>query len=350
MIQGTTKTEANYRDIYLDSSSSLKDFSMDKRKYYKKHILNEVVEEKPNIAINTGRIVETLLLEEDLFHSKFYVSTVTEIPTALMLNFVECLYDATRKYTDEKTKQITKSFEFLTREAHENSGYKLGYETVIGKFIDGPAQDYYDEIRAVRANNLTVVSTSEVENSQRIVEELTTNFVTSKIVNIETNKRYTVLNQFQIEDYVVFEHRFKSMIDKIIIDHDKKTIEIYDLKCTWSVDNFYKEYYLYRRSYIQAYLYFEACKQYFKNDDELKFYEIVPTKFIVCDSINYMNPLIYVLSYNDIIDCELGFEAVGKKYPGVKELIDELKWSLKNNMWNIYKKQYESNGVINIKE
>ena len=36
MIGGKTKTEANYRALMLDSSSSLKDFSMDRKKYYKK--------------------------------------------------------------------------------------------------------------------------------------------------------------------------------------------------------------------------------------------------------------------------------------------------------------------------
>jgi len=46
MIQGTVKTEAQYRAIYLDSSSSLKDFSMDRKKYHKKYILNEVMRMK----------------------------------------------------------------------------------------------------------------------------------------------------------------------------------------------------------------------------------------------------------------------------------------------------------------
>lgn len=41
MIKGEISTEANYRAKSIDSSSSLKDFSMDRRKYYKKHILGE---------------------------------------------------------------------------------------------------------------------------------------------------------------------------------------------------------------------------------------------------------------------------------------------------------------------
>jgi hypothetical protein len=35
-IGGMTKTEANYRAVMLDSSSSLKDFSMDRKRYFKK--------------------------------------------------------------------------------------------------------------------------------------------------------------------------------------------------------------------------------------------------------------------------------------------------------------------------
>lgn len=350
MIKGVSKTENNYREIYLDSSSSLKDFSFDKKKYYRKHVLNENVEEKSNIAINTGKIVETLLLEEDKFDEKFYISTVSEPPTGLMLVFVEALYSITIENTDKETGKLTTTFEFLTKQAYQRSGYKIKYETVVDKFTNSDAVNYYDELIEVRTKNLTVVSPNEVENSVKIVEELKTNFVTSGIVSIADSKRYSVYNQLQIENYVVLGHHFKSMIDKVIIDHQSKTIEPIDLKCTWSVDNFFREYYLLRRAYIQAFLYWRACQEYFAQDDELKFYEVLPTKFIVCDSINYMNPLIYTLNKKDLKDAYNGFEVNNRFYPGVEEIITELKWTIENNMWNMYKKHYECNGIINIRE
>lgn len=83
MIQGKSKTEANYRAIYLDSSSSLKDFAMDRKKYHKKHILNEDVVEKENLAANMGRIVETNLMEPEEFDNKFFLSSLTSAPTGL---------------------------------------------------------------------------------------------------------------------------------------------------------------------------------------------------------------------------------------------------------------------------
>ena len=65
MIQGSNRNqdEASYRAIYLDSSSSLKDFSLDRKKYFRRYCLNEVIEEKDNIAITMGKLVETLLWE-----------------------------------------------------------------------------------------------------------------------------------------------------------------------------------------------------------------------------------------------------------------------------------------------
>jgi hypothetical protein len=62
MIKGVTKTEAQYRAVKMDSSSSLKDFSVDRKKYYKKYIKGEKVEDKDNLSATMGRIVETLLL------------------------------------------------------------------------------------------------------------------------------------------------------------------------------------------------------------------------------------------------------------------------------------------------
>ena len=168
--------------------------------------------------------------------------------------------------------------------------------------------------------------------------------------NLVNSVRYDVRNQAQIEGYSVENHLFKSMMDKVIIDHEEKTIQVYDLKCTWSVENFYEEYYLYRRAYIQAYLYYCAAEQIrMENDSEKSDYEVLPPRFIVCDSTNYYSPLIYTLTKKDLVDAFEGFEHKGRKYTGVKELIEDLIWAQENDTWNISRKNYLSNGVVNIK-
>lgn len=349
MIQGQTNTETLYRSVQLDSSSSLKDFSMDRKKYYRKYVLGEKINEKENLAVTIGKVVETLLLEPHEFDNKFVMSNCTNAPTGLMLEFVEALYIATKEATDDFG-VVRRTFEDISKEAYVLSGFKIAYEAVMKKFIGSEAELYYDEIRKIRASNLTVVTAQDINNSEKIVQELRNNRVTSFILSIASDVRYTVHSQFQIENYVVDNHHFKSMMDRVIIDHQEKTIQVYDLKCTWTVENFYSEYYLYRRAYIQGYLYYRGCfKMTNDKKHELYGYTVVPPKFIVCDSTNYYNPLIYVMTDNDLQEAYEGFTHNGRFYAGVKELIVDLNWALFNGIWNISRKNYESDGFVNLK-
>jgi hypothetical protein len=349
MIKGTAKTEAQYRAVVMDSSSSLKDFSQDRKKYYKKYILGEKVEDKDSSAANMGRIVETLLMEPHLFDDKFYMSSCTSTPTGLMLDFVEALYKCTELATNEEGKVVI-DFSELSLEAYHISGFKIKYEAVMSKFVGSEAEIYYNEIRRVRANNLTVVNTTEISVAERIVERLKTNSTTGPIVNLVNSSRYEIIDQMQVEGYKLDGHLFKSMLDKVVIDHDEKTIQPYDLKCTWSVENFYEEYYLYRKAYIQAYLYFYAMLHIANNPDSPYYgYRVQYLNFIVCDSTNYYQPLIYTLDMEDMEDAYKGFVHKGRTYPGVEDLIAALTWCVETDTWYISHKNYLSNGVVNIK-
>jgi hypothetical protein len=294
-------------------------------------------------------VVETLLLEPQEFDNRFYMSTCMSMPTGLMNDFVEALYKHTVDATDGMG-NVTRSFEDISKDAYADSGFKIKYEAVLAKFVGSDAEIFYKEIREVRANNLTVVTTEDVSNAERIVNELQTNPITADIVNLVNSARYTVHNQFQIEGYSVDSHLFKSMLDKMVVDHSEKKIWIYDLKCTWSVENFLEEYYLYRRAYIQAYLYFHAVKSLtIDSESELSGYDVQFPRFIVCDSTNYFSPLVYTTDQSDMLNAYHGFEHKGRKYPGVKQIIEDLKWALTNDVWNISRENYINNGIVNLR-
>jgi hypothetical protein len=347
MIEGKKKTEAMYRAIEMNSSSSLKEFSLDKKKYHRKYVLGENVDDKDTQAATTGRVVETLLLEPEEFDNRFHMSSCAKAPTGLMLDFVNALYTHTASATNEHG-QITKNFEDIAKDAYVDSGFKIKFDAVLAKFAGSDAEVYYNELRIVKAKGLTVVTTEDVTNAERIVTELKTNSTTAEIVNLINSVRWEVFNQVQIEGYNVDGMQFKSMFDKLVIDHDNKTVQVYDLKCVWAVENFYEEYYLYRRAYIQAYLYWTACNK-IKEELDIPQYHVEYPKFIVCDSTNYMHPLIYTLDSDDLEDAYDGFEHKGRKYPGVKELIIDLKWAIDNDVWNISKKNNETGGVVTLK-
>lgn len=347
MIAGKTKTEKTYRAINMDSSSSLKEFSLDRKKYYKKYVLGEKSEEKDTQASIIGRVVETLLLEPEEFDNRFYMSACVSAPTGLMLSFVEALYKHTALATNEHG-QVTRGFEEIARDAYTESGFKIKFDAVVSKFVGSDSEIFYNELRSVRSKGLTVITTDDVTNAENIVTELKTNSTTSQVVNLVNSRRYEIFNQMQIEGYKLDGMEFKSMFDKLVVDHDEKTVQVYDLKCVWAVENFYEEYYLYRRAYIQAYLYWKASIA-FKKENDMQDYKVLYPQFIVCDSTNYMKPLIYTLNDEDMDDAYNGFEHKGKKYPGVKDLIIDLKWAVENKIWNISRKNSELGGVVTLK-
>jgi len=348
MIKGNLREDEKYFNIKLDSSSSLKEFSIDRRKYYKKYIKNERTEEDEQTKASIiGRLCETLLFEPEEFDKRFYMSSTASVPTANMLLFVEALYKRTSEAVDEEG-NVNKTFEEIAKEAYKDSGYKLSIEKVLERFIGSDAEIYYKEIREVRSKGLTVVTSEDVANGERIKAELLTNDFTAPILNLTDSTRYKILIQYKIEGYEVDGLPLKSMMDIVIIDHKEKSIQVYDLKCSWSVEGFYTEYYLFRRAYIQAYLYKQACIE-LKNRMGLDLYHVENPKFLVCDSINYYSPLVYVLHGDDMDDAYNGFEANGRTYPGVKAIIADLKWAKENDKWTISRNNFLNNGMVNIK-
>ena len=348
MIGTVEYSEKEYRDVKLNSYSSLKDFSVDRRKYYRKHILGETIKEKDTQASNMGRLVETLLMEPDRFDDLFFMSSCVKIPGGMLGDFIYFLSEIISENTDDDG-VLDGDFEDHAKEAYTKSGFKLAFASVLKKLDDPENRIYYEECLKVNYYGMSMVTAQDVTNAEKIVEALKEGIATSHIVNIETSKDFEVLNQLKISGYEILGFSLKSMLDKVIINHKKKQIHIYDLKCTWSVENFYKEYYLYRRSYIQAYLYYKAVQHLTGPGMEYDGYEVLYPAFIVCDSINYYDPIVYQLYEDDIKDAYEGFEYRDKKYPGVKEILTDLEWAMDNDMWTMSRANFEASGNVPLK-
>ena len=345
-----TITESEYRDLRYNSSSSLKDFSLDRRKYYRKHILGEKIKEKPNKASDMGRLVETLLMEPERFDELFFMSSCVKVPGGMLGDFIWKLSEIVGEQGDKEGFD----FEEAAREAYTFAGFKTKFETVLKKLEDPENRLYYEECLKVNHLGMTMVTVQDITNAEQIVESLRTTPHTSIICTLEdgASTRYTVINQMKIEDYVIDGMRLKSMLDKVIVDHKDKLVHIYDLKCTWAVEAFYKEYYLYRRAYIQAYLYYKAVEYLVNTDTDCGFfgYTVTTPSFIVCDSINYYQPLIFTTTHEDLEKAYNGFTYKYSEYTGVKQIIEECKWATDNDIWAISKTNFDKGGILNIKD
>lgn len=347
MIQAKARrSERQYRLVDMDSSSSLKLFSDSKRLYYKKYIDGKPEEEEITKAAIIGSLVDCMLLEPDTFDERYFISAGSK-PTGLMNEFVEALYKHTMlAIRDDGT--IGREFIDIAKDAYEDSGFKQSIDVVLNNFVKSGAESYYNELRQVRPKNLTVITLRDVETANGIIETLKTDENTYEIVNQQTTDIITVLNQLQIEGVMIHGLKMKGMLDKVIIDHAKKTIQIYDLKCVWEVERFYEEYYLYRKAYIQAYVY-TTLINIWKEENDLEGYLVLYPRYIVCDSANWHRPIIYQASPGDILEADEGFNYKHRHYTGVRTIIEELLWSMEYDAWDITMKNHLRRGISPLK-
>ena len=353
-------TEREYRKLFRDSYSTIKSFAESRGKYYKNHVVEKnsnEEDEDENRATLIGNLVDCLLLAEHEFDNKFFLSSCTDIPSGLMLQFVEALYRRVRASVDEEGK-LTRQFNDLLLEAYNDVKFdkngnivafkRDSFEVVVGKFKDN-VKAYFDEICAVRPNGLMVITPTDIENAEKVKALLRISDVTSQIINLKSNSRFIVHNQFpMLYQYKGLE--LKSLIDKLVIDLEEKTIQPYDLKCTWDVDNFYEGYYLYRKTYIQAGLYHIGLLMTFLKEEKFKGFKVLPMKFIVADPVGYTSPLIYELTEPKLMDAFKGFTYKWRDYKGIDQLIDEIKWHKETGIWNISKDNHANRGIVTLKE
>lgn len=332
------KTEKEYRAIPKDSSSSIKIFAEDKKKYYKKFILGEPVEDTDDsYAVKMGKIVECLLFEKELFDEKFLFSTCSKTPTGKMMDFINNLYVLTIKYPSN-------TFLETSEEAHKITGWSWGYDKVMENFSKGgseSAEAYYDELLATKRDNKVLVVANDVAKAETIVEQLKNNPIISEILKAPG------INQFQMEEFILYGLPMKGMIDRLVIDEKNKLLSIYDLKCTWSVEGFYKEYYLRRKAYIQAFTYWMGVQELTQTEGHPWYgWDVEFPMFIVCDSTGFYEPLIYTTNNESMKKANDGFIDGGREYPGVQGVIEDLKWARETGKWNISRTNFLNNNSI----
>ena len=325
-------SEKQYRNIELDSYSSLKVFANDKKSYYKKFILKEdIPEDEETIYTKRGNLVETLLLEPNEFEVRFFITSVESIPGDKMGEFVELLYKNQKNNPDSP-------FEDIMKKTYEECSFKLPFQTVVKKFVGSDAEIYYKELLEIREKKLIPVSLKDVEIAQAIANKVKNYYPIYSIITDEN-----AIYQFKIEKFFIDNYPLKAMVDIVLVDEKNKIIKPYDLKCVWSVNNFYYNNYLKGKLYIQAYLYTQALKSAFGEE-----YKVESLRFIVIDSNNHYKPFVLSTDNDDIKDAYNGFTNNGFYYPGVKEIIQELKYSIENNSWDTYS-IFENQKEINVK-
>jgi hypothetical protein len=347
-------SEKEYRLLDRDSYSSLACFVNDRRKYYRKYILKEVgVDGTTGKSLVYGSLVDCLLFTPSDFDDRFVVIDF-EMPTPQMKLFTENL--AKRKIENDNLTQGRREdakaiFQWAYNDTKYNeTGEEVAFkrqdlDTTFKKFEES-CMNYYNFLLDTWGEGKMIVDTEMLSKAEEAVKRLRYSTVTGIIINQESDFRYEVYKQL-IVLFKIKGRPFKSMLDEVIIDHESKTIQPYDLKTSSSVEEFVNSY-LKFSYYIQAGVYYQACAAW-KSQVGLDDYTVLPIKFIVIDNSNYLDPLIYTTDVSNLRQSLFGFEIGGKRYKGVIDIIDDLSWHCDNDVWGISRQNYDNRGIVNLK-
>lgn len=347
-------TEAEYRLLPYDSYSSLKDFVDDRKKYYKKWVAKEEVQEELSKSLVMGSMVDTLLYSPSEFDKKFILTT-TQAPTGQMGEFVSNLYRRSVECIEGSEPILTRSIEVVMKEAYNDVKYNRAgdvvafkrktFDQVVEDFTGSEAELYYRQL--LNSIGKSVVELYEIQSAERLVNELKNNWVTKEIVNRKSDKDVDIYEQL----IIIFEYKgykLKSMLDKAIVDHRRKMIFIYDLKTCWDNEKEFQSNWFKYKYYLQAATYYLAILHWAEKEGWGN-YQIIPMQFIVADTTNHQNPLIYQTDAVNLQQGLEGFTLRGKYYLGVDRAITDLKWHRETNIWDISPENYENKGLVKIK-
>jgi hypothetical protein len=354
-------SEQEYRALPIDSYSSLKLFIENRLAYYKKFILNEVIKEEKTEALTMGNLIDCLRLTPEQFDNKFAMA-ITQVPSGQYLKFVDELMKQTLYALNRETGEVTREMEAMMLDAYNACKFdrdgnivdfkRDSFEVVKRKFIGGDLQAYYNQLR--NSYGKEVVDLSQVENARIAVNTLSENFVTRDIMNLQNSEYIRVFNQFAIIGELNSEftgstpYPLKCLVDKLVINAETKMIYIYDLKTCWDNEQEFLKNYLKYKYYIQAAVYYYLVVEWKKKQRGLESYTVDYPKFIVAETTNYKNPLIYNITQENLLQGMRGFTINSKYYPGVIKAVTDLIWHKENAIWNISKDNYVNNGVVNI--
>lgn len=343
-------SEKQYRALPMLSSSDLQLFTKDRKKFYQEKILGEKPEEEYSKAKLIGNLVHCLLLEPQEFDNKFYLSICNTPPTGMLLAFVEALYRHTAASMEDGV--VTADFGVLAQAAYEDSGFKITLEAVLKKFTtphktSGEVpENYYKQMIEAKSQGLEVACVEDITIAEKIVQQIREDEFVGSIFQKDEN--VDDLNELQIEGIELDGLVLKGMVDKVRIFHDVELIQPYDVKVTYDVINFKRDYFLKRKSYIQGCIYYRLLCEYFR--EKYPTYLVMPPIFVVVHSGCFYKPLLFELEHKGLQKAYEGFTEDGREYSGVKTIIEDILWSQNTGNWNISKINFENNGKIAIFE
>lgn len=250
-------------------------------------------------SLTFGSLVDCLITgtEED-FTNNFYVVNVPELSDTLKTIIRELFnrYPEVSSLTDIEDDAIDEVCVFF------NYGNVWKSTTRIN-CVRTKGTPYFNSL--VKAKNKVIVTPEEYKTAQDCVNALKTSdatkfyFFSDPFKSEEAGIERLYQLKFKGED--TLNHiKYRCMLDLVVVDHNKKTIQPVDLKTSSHAEYDFPMSFIQWNYQIQARLYYRILLQNILKDPYFKDFKVLPYKFIVVNKW-LINPLVWDFANTDLI-------------------------------------------------
>lgn len=292
-------------------------------------------EPKESLAMDKGSALDMLLTNKEAFESSVIKGPeqYTKNTTKILMNLV-----LETKPTHSKNVLLKRCLDIIKE--HNLWASTKKQELLIKNFWN---EDFVLEYKLkTQYKDKIILSVSDYNEVVALAEAMKNHSMTSKYIHGE-NKDYIY------QKAIIFDYRgktYKSLLDVLIIDHWKKTIQPVDIKTSDDHSSAFakKVFNPMFRYDIQASLYTKAVLDYRNN--YYPDYTVEDFRFVVGSFKYPEQPLVY--NAKEILDIgeHGGVSKTGYQINGFLTIVDNIEWHIKNDLWDYNKDVYENNEVI----
>ena len=287
-------SEVTYRQ---DSAISYSDISQ----YMQmgKDIVNHFREKKSSYGLSLGTVLDCLITEGIQVFSEKYLLTDFN-PENKGEQLVESIFNYIAAPTLKDAVKDGGVVQMITDSSYYPNRNLESRLTALFKI-----ENYWDDLTKAAKDHKQIIASSLYDEANELVNKLKSNTLTNNLLFAEVEEGET-FNQPKLR-VTISGIDFRCMIDRLIVDHNKKRIFMLDLKYTSSsLDNFLDSY-VHWNYQIQTRLYRSVLKEKLKST-EFSDYEIKDYIYVVVNKEDALAFSIKIPNGDVIYKAELGKE------------------------------------------
>lgn len=321
-----------YYSLPYVSNSALKWFKKSPLYCYK--LMNNELEVEDKSYMSLGRQIHMAILEPEEFDKNYIV-----------LDFNKPTNKQQEGFCQDYVEHI-KSFNMSEEEA-TTEAYTRNYAVKSLKTIASNANRLREELKdyinylLVRDSYKDVINTSKYN----LIQTIKNNIAEHKKANLLFSNQKNAFNEFPIvwDAPITVEGdplKCKSLIDRVIFDHENKEITLIDLKTSFDYEEFLNSHSKYDYTHQMAF-YWMAIRSYFtENYTDFNFEDYKQNTYIVVVTTN-----------PNLVECRVIEIKVEDLKESTAEIINELiqiNWHIYTKMWEHTREYYVGDGVEHI--